>query len=612
MLKTIIVGFDAFDPNQFERMHGEGQLPNLAGYLGRGGYRRFSVSNPPQSEVSWTSIATGLDPGGHGIFDFVHRNPATYSPSASLLPTKTTSGLGTQFVPPHTAYTLFEQAVDDGYPATMMWWPATFPARLEVPVQSIPGLGVPDIQGRLGVGTYFSPDRSWDDGTRKSQFAVLTSKAKDRFLGALPGPAKKTKSGAEPITLEIQLDLTGDDSARLTLGGKETIDLRRGEWSPIVEVQFNAGFLIKVWAITRFILTDTGPEPKLYALPLQIHPLHSPWHYATPPGFVKDLWKSEGPFLTLGWPQDTTALEEGCISDDQFLALCDSIFETRERIFMHQLRGFREGVFGTVFDTLDRVQHMYWRDRPEVVGSWYSMLDALAGRIQSKLEELDYKDARLIFVSDHGFARFDQKVHLNRWLAEAGYLTSNLEESGLRAVDWSRTKAYALGLNSVYLNLEGREGKGIVKPAETDGLINEIRGKMLGWHTDRGQAVIQNARTNSECFHGPLAPYGPDIVIGYAPGFRASQETGLGGWGRTALEENHDHWGADHCIDPDAVPGVLFSNQGLSDYRAPSFTDFPQIALGKPLKMSSSAPPPVSSDEDEKIVEERLKALGYL
>jgi hypothetical protein len=358
--------------------------------------------------VSWTSIATGLDPGGHGIFDFVHRNPATYSPSASLLPTKTTSGLGTQFVPPHTAYTLFEQAVDDGYPATMMWWPATFPARLEVPVQSIPGLGVPDIQGRLGVGTYFTPDRSWDDGTRKSQFAVLTSKGKDRFLGAFPGPAKRTKSGAEQITLEIQLDLTGDDSARLTIGGKETIDLRRGEWTPIVEVQFNAGFLIKVWAITRFILTDIGPEPKLYALPLQVHPLHSPWHYATPPGFVKDLWKSEGPFLTLGWPQDTTGLEEKCINDNQFLDLCQLVFERRKQIFFYLMKDFREGVLGGVFDCLDRVQHMFFRERLDIARDWYRQLDQFVGEVQEQTAAWGGKH-RFLVLSDHGFSPFLRK-----------------------------------------------------------------------------------------------------------------------------------------------------------------------------------------------------------
>ena len=611
MLKTIIVGFDAFDPTQFERMQAAGQLPNLTKLVQKDSYRRFAVANPPQSEVSWTSIATGLNPGGHGIFDFVHRNPGSYTPSVSLLPTKTTSGIGTQFVPPHTAYTLFEQAADDGYPATVMWWPATFPARLEVPVRSFPGLGAPDIQGRLGVGTYFSVDSSWNDGTRKSQFASLTQKENGRFTGALPGPVKKTRSGTEPIPLEIQLEMTGDASARLTLD-KQRVELRVGEWSPILEITFNAGFFVKVWAITRFILTQAGSEPKLYALPLQIHPLHSPWRYATPPGFVKDTWKAAGPFLTLGWPQDTTALEEGCITDEQFLTLCNSIFETRERVFMHQLRNFHEGVLGTVFDTLDRVQHMYWHDRPDVIEEWYTKLDAFAGRVQAQLEKKGHQDARLIFVSDHGFTQFDQKVHLNRWLADEGYLTPNGEGAGLREIDWSKSQAYALGLNSVYLNMAGREGKGVVHSGEKDALLEKIRTALLTWRSPEGHTIVQSVRTNAEAFDGPLAPYGPDFVIGYAPGYRASQETGLGSWGANTLERNLDHWRADHCIAPEAVPGVVFSNRGLSDFSAPSYLDFPALALGKPLKSKASAPPPISSDEDDKTVEERLKGLGYI
>src|SRR3972149_3056344 len=119
-MRTIIIGFDAFDAGLFERLHSEGKLPHLSKYVEKGGYARLTISNPAQSEVSWTSIATGLNPGGHGLFDFVHRNPANYALHVSLLPTKQ-SAVGTQFVPPHNAHTLFDQAVQDGYPATSLW-----------------------------------------------------------------------------------------------------------------------------------------------------------------------------------------------------------------------------------------------------------------------------------------------------------------------------------------------------------------------------------------------------------------------------------------------------------------------------------------------------------
>src|SRR4030065_243623 len=119
-MRTVIIGLDAFDPVVFERLLNHGRAPNLAKFVDKQGYSRFSVSNPAQSEVSWTSIATGLNPGGHGIFDFVHRDPVSYTPYVSLLPTK--SGLtGTPFVSPFSARSLFHQAVRQGYPAASLW-----------------------------------------------------------------------------------------------------------------------------------------------------------------------------------------------------------------------------------------------------------------------------------------------------------------------------------------------------------------------------------------------------------------------------------------------------------------------------------------------------------
>src|SRR5512140_179462 len=156
-MRAIILGFDSFDPTQFERLHQAGKMPNLGKLAEAKGYSRLEVCSPPQTEVSWTSIATGVDPGSHGIFDFVHRNPATYVPYVSIMPTKQTI-LGEQFIPPYTTRTFFQEAAEMGYPATAMWWPALFPARPEIPVATLPGLGTPDIRGQLGVGAYLTTE----------------------------------------------------------------------------------------------------------------------------------------------------------------------------------------------------------------------------------------------------------------------------------------------------------------------------------------------------------------------------------------------------------------------------------------------------------------------
>jgi hypothetical protein len=349
-------------------------------------------------------------------------------------------------------------------------------------------------------------------------------------------------------------------------------------------------------------------------LPLQIHPLHSPWRYATPPGFVKETWKTSGPFLTIGWPQDTTGLEDGCINDEQFIELCTSIDQQREHVLMHHLGQFREGLHATVFDTLDRIQHMFWRDRMDVVEKWYLQLDALVGKVEAQLKKQASRPTNMIIVSDHGFTNFDHKVHLNRWLIERGYLTP--KESGAsgkyQGIDWARTQAYAIGLNSLYINLTGREGQGIVGEGEKEALVNQIKHDLLAWQGPEGKPVIRRVLSREEALTGPYAQYGPDALVGYAPGFRASSQTGLGGWEKSAIQANTDHWGADHCIDAEAVPGSLFCSRGLTDFPHPSYRDIPVLAIGEELEAGSSTPPPTLGSEDEAVIEERLKSLGYL
>jgi predicted AlkP superfamily phosphohydrolase/phosphomutase len=616
-MHTLIIGLDAFDPTIFERLYEQGRVPNLGKYVQEKGYAPFAVSNPPQSEVSWTSIATGLNPGSHGLFDFVHRNPATYAAYPSLLP-KEKGFLGGRFVRPFNARTLFDQAVGRGYPATTLWWPATFPAKPQSPVQTLPGLGTPDLLGRLGVGSFFTNDggdKARQEG--KIPVGILERQGTGRFAGIVAGPVrKKLFGGAETTAVEFELEQTGEETAVLTIDGQR-IALQVGRWSNILALSFKIGSLFSAQAITQFILTQLEPDVSLYALPLQLHPRHSPWPYGTPGRFVKESWDNCGPFLTLGWPQDTTALEEGLISDEQFLALCEAIEAARLRVLLHHIDNFKEGVLACVFDSLDRIQHMFWRERPDIIEAWYEKLDGLVGVVAARLQERGLKDnVRLLIVSDHGFTNFDYKVHLNRWLLEQGFMTS--QEKGangtIKQVDWSQSRAYALGLNSIYLNLHGREGEGIVLPENKEALRDELCRALSQWRGPDGRPVVQRAAPGGQVFDGPLSSYGPDIVVGYAPGYRASQETGLGNWQGESLLPNHDHWSGDHCIDPAAVPGVIFTNPNLlRNFPAPSYRDIPAIAIDAAPDGGDSTPPPtIDAGEDEKVIEERLRGLGYL
>ena len=608
-MRTIIVGFDSFDPGVFESLNGAGRTPNLSRFLEQGGYSPLEVCSPPQTEVSWTSIATGVDPGSHGLFDFVHRDPQTYIPYVSLLPTKQ-SVVGEQFLPPYTTRTLFHEAADMGYPATALWWPALFPARPELPVATIPGLGTPDIRGQLGVGTYITTDMR---ELKKTKVIRLESSGKGRFSAALEGPQVKTKDGMRPALLPLTVEVVDETSAALTIGDQK-LQLQLGRWSPVFELKFKAGFAFSVHAVTQVILTELRGRVSLYFVPLQIHPLHALWHYATPPGMVKEAWKVSGGYLTLGWPQDTNALEDGCINDEQFISLCDSIFSSRKRIFFHQLDRFQEGVLAGIFDCLDRVQHMFTRTNADVVHDWYARLDGFVGELQARIQKMGLEDHRLLILSDHGFKTFEHKVHLNHWLVGNGYMSmaNPAEAAELKNVNWRATKAYALGLNSLYLNVANREGQGIVTPEQIEPLLDELKSRLLNWQTDDGRQILSRVLLKHEAFTGPYTRFGPDLVMGYAPGFRASSETGLGKSATSSLEPNHDHWGADHCIDSTKVPGVLFANRDIKNMPGLSFRDIPFLALGKHLDQSYIKPPSQLAGQGQKDLEERLKGLGYL
>ena len=243
-------------------------------------------------------------------------------------------------------------------------------------------------------------------------------------------------------------------------------------------------------------------------------------------------------------------------------------------------------------------------------------MDALVGRVEQKLEAKGIKDTtKLVVISDHGFTDFGQKAHLNRWLQTHGYLSAKtaVSHGSFSDVDWSQTQAYGIGLNSLYLNLNGREGKGIVQVGEQENLLNKLCDELLQWEAPNGQKVVNKVWRNKDAFDGPLASYGPDVMVGFAPGFRASSQTGLGAWEEEAVEPNTDHWGADHCIDPNAVPGVLFCSHGLGNFPNPSYRDIPMLTIGSKPDASGSAPPPTSSGtESDEVIEERLKSLGYL
>jgi len=272
-------------------------------------------------------------------------------------------------------------------------------------------------------------------------------------------------------------------------------------------------------------------------------------------------------YSTLGMAEDTWALNEGAIDDEQFLKQAYSLMEEREAMFVNALETTRRGVVACVFDTSDRVQHMFYRFLDEPGGSraiedLYQRMDHLVGIAQRHVS----RDTVLFVLSDHGFCAFRRGVNLNSWLRDHGYLAlgDGRAESGryFEGVDWSRTRAFSLGLGGLYLNVKGREANGIVEPgAEAEALTRELIAKLSNLADPRSDAVaIRTVYAASDLYHGPYLDEAPDLIVGYNDGYRTSWDAAVGRVAAEVFEDNSKPWSGDHCVDPLLVPGVLFSS----------------------------------------------------
>ena len=149
-------------------------------------------------------------------------------------------------------------------------------------------------------------------------------------------------------------------------------------------------------------------------------------------------------------------------------------------------------------------------------------------------------------------------------------------------MDWSKTRAYGLGLNGLYLNMHARERQGIVTPgAEADALLKEIREKLLAVRDPiNNLPVITRVDFAADVYQGPYAHDAPDALVGYNRGYRAGWKTILGAFPPDILEDNTNPWSGDHCMDYTLVPGVLLSNRDIAA-ATPALTDIAPTILAE-------------------------------
>ena len=555
-------------------MLAQGALPAMARIQAAGGYGRVATTFPAQTPVAWSSFATGTNPGGHGIFDFLRRDPATYLPDLSLNRYEQKNA----FVPPKAVnlrggVPLWDLLAQAGIPSTVLRCPCTYPAE-KMKGRLLAGMGVPDLRGGLGTPTWYTTEPGVVAG--ESERVTQITLAGNRATIPLVGP-RLPKGGDAAVDLALELDA---DRSRATIrAGGGSVEVGRGEWSGWLKVKFKLDMLQGVAGAVRFFLPAGESGFALYASPVNFTPDAPPFPISAPWDYAGELERVVGTYYTTGMVEDHTGVVNGRIDEEAFLTQCDLVMREREAMLEHELARFSEGFLFCLFDTPDRLQHLFWRfrepdhpaNRPGEAGRFthtieehYRRCDAVVERVLARADD----ETLVIVMSDHGFTSFRRGVHLNGWLRAQGLLTlkHGVEpaEAGefFRGVDWSRTKAYALGLGGIYLNRRLREGEGILSAGDADETAAEIQAALPGLRDPAtGGLPVRGVRRKEEIYTGPFAAEAPDLVALFERGYRASWTTGLGGIGDCVLEDNTRRWGGDHIVDPVLVPGVLFMNR---------------------------------------------------
>lgn len=589
--RVIVLGFDGLDHELTRQMIDIGRLPGLARLAGTGGFSALGTSIPPQSPVAWSSFITGLDPGGHGIFDFIHRDPKTMLPYLSTSRTEggRAIGLGGWQVPLaggtvellREGRPFWEVLESHGVPTTIIRMPANFPPSGSA-TRELSGMGTPDLLGTYGTFALYTSEPFAFAGQTLSGGVVHQVKPRDGVVrAAIEGPDNPFRTRPEKARAEFtaHLDRT-NRHVKLTVGGEERL-LAVGEWSDWVPVSFPLAPTQSLAGEVRFYLKALDPFFELYTSPVNIDPLAPAMPVSHPDGFATELAEATGRFYTQGMPEDTNGLKMGVLTDKEFLEQARIAGEENLRQYKYVLDRFEDGLLFYYFGNVDQVSHMMWRARDPQHPAYDAAKD---GPNQAVVEEL-YRgldrivtdtlatlgpDDLLVVMSDHGFTTWRRSFHLNSWLRDNGYLAlvdpDRADDPGLFGnVDWSRTRAYALGLNGLYVNVHGREKGGIVEPGAREALARELAAKLLEV-TDpaTGLPAITKVYRREDAYRlAGNEDTAPDLVVGYAKGTRGSDESALGGLPTDVFADNTSAWSGDHCMDHETVPGILLSSRAL-------------------------------------------------
>jgi len=706
--KVVIIGFDGADARLVEQYMAEGQLPNLAKLRADGAYAPLLPTNPPQTPVSWSSFATGTNPGKTEIFDWLNRDPSTYLPDIGMVsPTKKIFLFGERnplylgvlgggvalvltvlvllffrlrwairlvlalvlgvavgvpvawgaraYLPVEVpdavnnrkGATFWELAARAGKKVQVIRVPATFPPDPVEDGHMLSGLGVPDMRGGIGTPSFYTSDPARQMGDNEFSVELVRLPARrGRIQTHLVGPWNKAfydyvvdrKTAAiedarqradarlrerqilddrgVPRRLDLPLVLNAaDDVLTVEVSGK-TLSLKPGEWSDWVVLDFPVNWVVDLASplrgIVRFKLLSLSPEVELYMSPVNFHPDCHPVAFAWPPAWSEAVRERFGLYKTIGWDSDTWSPTQGVGGEQLFLEDMTFGEDKYQQIMEGLLADGDADLYVQIFYFTDRIGHLFWRHLdpghplydPVAAAKWapkmveaYKRMDAMVG----KARELAGPRALFLVCSDHGFSSFRRGVNYNTWLVRNGLMALKGQSNDpatleklfdthdlFANVDWSRTKAYAMGLGSIYVNLVGRERQGIVMPGpEYREVMRQIKeGLEALVDPVTGEHPVARVFSRDEMYSGFDPNTIPDLRAANALNYRVSWQTSLGGVPPDLVEDNLKPWSGDHCSnDPELVKGILFSNRPINT-AAPRMVDLmPTVlkALGVPV-----------------------------
>lgn len=620
--KVVVLGIDGMDPVLLQQVISRfpERMKNFARLARECGIHPLGTSTPPQSPVAWSNFITGLDAGGHGIFDFIHRDPMTRQPAPCTVKIGEAEHLdlwgdwqfplGGASEANRTGKAFWTVLAEHGVPAHIWRMPANFPVE-PADGLSFSGMMTPAIDSAYGKYSFYTSDPPAESAAGDTKIIAVRDfdGVIDTFVQADANPFKASGENVT-VPLRIYIDAESGGAALETCGTVAL--LKPGQWSDFVRVKFEPlpGGVGSYSGVVRFHLRRLSPF-ELYMSPVNIDPLEPRTPISAPVSASADAAKAIGIFYTQGMPEDVTALKHGVLTEEEFLEQSDLVHVEGERILEYAcdkwLEDGRGGFLFLYFSGVDLCGHMLWRHHDEahphhdpvkarkdtsqwshregstwkdVVADLYLRMDPVVGRLRERAGD----DATFVVMSDHGFASYRRKFSLNTWLLENGYLvlqegrTKELREDAegfspvsiASAVDWSRTRAYGVGFNGLYLNLKGREKddpatpaneSGIVEPgAAAEALVDELKAKLEAI-IDGDFRVVVRADRARDVFNGARLAEAPDLVVGYNAGYGNSDEASLGRIPHDVLADNlGGTFNGSHLMVPDVVPGILLSN----------------------------------------------------